>query len=68
MKLYVVRESTPDPDKWSMWSEWSLVIAADETQARQLTDEGPHTPACEIPLSKAMHLVTMSEPNHGEDI
>lgn len=68
MKLFVVREDSPDPDKWSGWSEWSIVVAEDEADARAVVGEDPTTPVCEIPMNRRLHLVTMSEPRMGEDL
>ena len=69
MKLFVVGESSPDPEKWSIWSEWSLVIAADEDQAKEMAGAGGASQdVCEIPMDKPLYIVKMSEPNHGDDI
>ena len=68
MKLYVVNEKHSDPAKWSAWSEWSLVIAENEQQARELAGEAPEAPVCEVPLDRATLLVAMTEPNWGDDI
>lgn len=67
MRLFVVGESSPDPDKWSIWSEWSLVIAEDADGARKIAEE-PNSDVCEIPMDKPLRLVTMTEPNWGENI
>jgi hypothetical protein len=66
MKLYVVGEDTADPDQWSQWSEYALVIAEDEQKAIELS--GRHGPATEIPMDRPLYLVGMTEPNHGDDI
>jgi hypothetical protein len=65
MKLYVVGESTPDPEKWSMWSEYALVIASSEEEARKLA--GKDAVVQEIPMDKPLFLVGMTAPNWGED-
>lgn len=68
MKLYVVGEDAPDPSKWSIWSEWSLVLAGTPDQARELAGESAGALVCEIPLDKPIHLVTMPEPAWGDDL
>lgn len=66
LKLFVVGESSSDPSKWSAWSELSLVIATTpEDAARLAARSGDVT--TEVPLDRAGVLVTMPEPNHGED-
>lgn len=65
MKLFVTGETLPDPAKWSIWSEWSLVIANDLDDAMKITGDAT---GCEIPMDKPLHLVQMPEPNWGDDI
>lgn len=44
-RLYVVGESSGDPDTWSMYGGWALVIASSPEDALVLTDcHGPATP------------------------
>ena len=66
MKLWVVGENSPNPEEWSIWSEYSLVVAGTAEQACELV--GRRAPATEIPLVKAQVLVKMSEPDWGEDL
>lgn len=66
MKLYVVGEGTADPDQWSQWSEYALVIAEGEEQAMDLS--GRLGPATEIPMDKPLYLLGMTGPNIGDDI
>jgi hypothetical protein len=72
MKLYVVGESTPEPAKWSIWSEWSLVLAGSPEDALRVAGDAKgyttNREVCEIPMDKPMHLVTMPEPSWGDDI
>lgn len=67
MKLYVVGESSPDPDKWSCWHEPALVIANGEDHAFSLlgVEKGP---ICEVPLDKGVVLMQMPEPSMGRDL
>ena len=74
LKLWVVGEDTPDPKKWSIWSEYVLVIAADEAEARRIAECDPTESVykmesvCEIPMDKPLCLVRMAEPSWGDDI
>ena len=68
LKLYVVGETTADPKEWSMWSEYALVIAANETDARRIAERGDDASLAEIPMDKPLFLIGMTEPNHGDDI
>lgn len=66
MKLYVCGETSPDPEKWSIWSEYALVLAASPEEAAKLSER---TPVTEIPLDKPLYLVGMTEPtNWGDDL
>ena len=67
-KLYVVGEETSDPENWSVWSEYALVIATDEADARRLAGQGDAICVTEILMDRSIHLVSMHEPNHGNDI
>jgi hypothetical protein len=64
-KLFVCGESSPNPEDWSAWSEYSIVIAKDEKEACEISGD---MFATEIALEKPMLLVKMPEPNLGEDI
>ncbi len=65
--LYVVGEGQPNPEYWSPWSEWSLVIARTTEEAQDLA-ECLGAPCCRIPMDKALNLVTMPEPRMGSDL
>jgi hypothetical protein len=65
VKLFVCGESSGDPETWSIWSEWSLVIAETKEQALEMTGE---TRAAEVPMDKAMLICKMGEPNWGDDL
>jgi type IV secretory pathway protease TraF len=65
--LYVVGEGQPNPEDWSPWSEWSLVIARSIEEAQHIA-ERRGVPCCRIPMVKALHLVTMQEPKMGSDL
>ena len=63
LKLWVVGEDSPDPDTWSVWGEYCLVIAADEKQARELAyDRFGTEPVCEVPLDTPALLVQVVAP------
>ncbi len=66
MKLYVVGESSANPDDWSVWTEWALVIAPDANEALRLAERAG--PVTEIPMDAPLHLVRMPEPNWGADV
>jgi hypothetical protein len=67
-KLFVVNEDSPDPRKWSCWSEPAIVIASDIDAARMMVNGLATGPACEIPMDRAVILMQKSEPNIGEDL
>lgn len=67
MKLFVIGEDTPDPDKWSIWSGWRLVLAPDLEAALALVDRASEI-ACEIPMDKPLVLAAMQEPNWQDDL
>jgi hypothetical protein len=54
LKLFVVGESSGDPDEWSGEGGYSIVIAHDETEAMSFSPGGP---VAEIPLTKVRQLV-----------
>ena len=64
LKLYVVGETSPNPQDWSIWSELSIVIAESAEEATRLAGS---VPATEIPMGIPQVLVTMPEPNWGDD-
>lgn len=66
MKLFVAGETSPNPDDWSIWSEWSLIIAETAEEASKL--DGLNRSCVEVTMQKAMVLVTMPEPNWGSDL
>jgi len=68
LKLFVVGECSPDPNTWSIWTEYSLVIAESEDQARELANGYKVQPVCEIPLNKAVLLCRNYEPDWGDDL
>jgi len=65
MKLFVCGESSGKPETWSIWSEWSLVIAETKEQAIEMTGE---TKVAEVSMDKAMLICKMSEPDFGDDL
>lgn len=67
MKLFVVGSSSPDPGKWSKWDEVAIVIAADEADAVRVSGR-PYGPACEIPMTSPLLLMSAPEPSGGADI
>lgn len=68
MKLYVVGETSPNPDDWSIWSEWTLVIAPNPERAKELSENPRSEPVTEIPLDRECVLCSMEEPSMGEDL
>lgn len=68
LKLYVVGETSSNPDDWSCWNELQLVIAQNPEQARKLCEFARHQPVTEILFDKPKYLIGKSEPNHGADI
>lgn len=67
LKLFVVGESSPDPEKWSIWSEWALVVAESEDAARKM-DGRDEKAVTEVPMDKPLYLVKMPEPAWGDDL
>lgn len=65
MKLFVAGATSPTPDDWSGWDEYSLVLAESIEQAETLTGK---TPIFEVDMSKPALLCSHSEPNWGEDL
>ena len=65
--LWVVGGSSPDPTMWSSWSEWVLVVARDEGEARKVA-ERPTAPCCRLPLDAPAALYQCPEPRQGADI
>ncbi len=66
--LWVVGESSSNPEEWSQWSEYSLVIARDEKEALYLAGYRADGPCRRVPMTGPLHLVTMQEPNLGPDL
>ena len=66
-KLYVVGEDDPDPETWSIWSEYALVIARDKEEALKLLGELA-SEVHEVKLDSPKVLVVQPEPNWGSDI
>lgn len=58
-QLFVVGESSPNPDTWSAWDDYSFVIA--ETAAQAIELAGDFGPVAEIPMNKPMHLFTHND-------
>ena len=66
--LYVVGESSPDPESWLPWSEFSLVIARTPKEAREITGELDGVPVAVISMDESKHLITMPEyPGDDDD-
>ena len=66
-KLYIVGEKSANPNDWSIWSEHAIVIARDEQEAKEISNRRSED-VTEIPLNRAVCLVSMSEPNWGDDL
>lgn len=67
MKLWVVGESNPEPEEWSIWSEASIVIANTKEEAIEL-DGRDYENACEIIMDRPQLLIRMPEPAWGSDL
>jgi len=65
LRLYVAGEGTGNPDDWSQWSEYSLLLAASVEQAETMTWKRP---IAEVDMSKPAVLVSLTEGNWGEDL
>jgi hypothetical protein len=52
LKLFVVGESSGDPERWSEYSERVFVIAADKEEARAIAGDLVADVAAEVELSK----------------
>jgi len=73
LKLFVVGSKSPDPSKWSIWDEVTVVIAKDKKEALKLAKAVSGIPSLEefcteIPMDKALVLRTDNEPAYGDDI
>lgn len=67
LKLYVIGTKSPDPKDWSIWDELKLAIAHDPDEAIRLADTYPQD-VHEVSFDKPKLLVSMTEPDWGEDI
>lgn len=67
MKIWVVGENTPNPKKWSIWSEVGIIIAETKEDALRLDGRG-NSQACEIPMNEEQVLIQLHEPDFGEDL
>ena len=65
--LYVVGESSPNPESWLPWSKFSLVIARTPEEACELAGEMDGVPVAVILMDESKHLVTMPDEYHGDD-
>ena len=68
MKIWVVGESSPDPETWSRWSEFSIVVAATKEEAKALADAHQTDAVTEIPMDRPLRLCSMPEPAWGRDV
>ena len=56
LRLFVVGEASGDLDEWMSWrSDWAIVIAHDEEEARTLVDFS--NTVAEIPFTRAVKLM-----------
>jgi hypothetical protein len=55
LKLFIVGESSPNPDEWNSWGAHAIVVAHDATEAESLA-EGCCGPATEIPMDAPVCL------------
>lgn len=67
-RLWVIGEKSPNPEDWSIWSEYALVIARCAEEARSVGDASDLDPVTEVPLTRPVLLVQLTEPNWGLDI
>lgn len=56
LRLFVVGECSPNPDEWSEFGGWSLVLAERAEQAIEIVGELGHGPATEVDTSKPTML------------
>ena len=65
LRLFVAGASSPNPEEWDTWDEYSLVLAENVEQVKEFTHK---VPVLEVDMSKPVLLCSMSEPNWGDDI
>ena len=70
MKLWVVGESTQNPEDWSAWSAWSEVAIVLAETAELACEIGGGFPATEISMDtvKGKLLIRMPAPEWGDDL
>jgi len=56
LKLYVVGESSGNPDEWYDWGELSLVLATNEREAAELGD-CPSAAVAEVDANRPLVLL-----------
>ncbi len=63
MKLFVVGESTADPENWSQWNTPTFVIAETPERAVELAEhfEGMRSDVCELPMTSEMVIWCISQ-------
>jgi hypothetical protein len=57
LTLYVVGARSPNPDDWSEWGEWSLVIAENPERAMELAHEAASGIPIEVNMSSPARLI-----------
>jgi hypothetical protein len=62
LRLFVVGESSGDPDEWSSYTNRAIVIAHDEEEARGLVDFS--NMVTEIVFTRAVELMHESAPDN----
>jgi hypothetical protein len=61
LRLFVVGESSGDPDEWMAYGERAIVVAHDEEEARSLVDFSNRV--TEIPFTKPVKLMSEHSPH-----
>lgn len=68
LKLFVFGTSNPNPTEWSTWNEITLVLAKDYDQARKMMGVDRYEKYAEVDMTRPAILVSLSEPNWGDDL
>jgi hypothetical protein len=66
LRLFVVGESSTDPERWNEYGSRAIVIAHDAEEANKLLEEKGSSLITEIKLNCETPKVLMYEENHGE--
>ena len=59
MKLWVVGKKSPNPDDWTIWTEYSLWVAETEERVRELSGCGQFEYVTEVDMTREVNVCTM---------